>query len=229
MTVLPVPSSQPRAVIETAVEQTAEAIREAIREGRFVPGQRLVVADITRLFGVSAGPAREAISRLTGEGLIEVVPHRGATVRSFSNDQVREIFDLREVVEGLAARLAAVAVGRLGEHAVRIRDSLAEMHGILANRAIGFIEHNHRFHEMIYDIAGSRRMRDLAASLALPIYRLRYHHLMDPDYAAHSAREHDAIAAALLAGDGDAAEQKMRLHIRHSADAMIAALDKRRG
>lgn len=216
-------------VAETVVEQTAEAIRQAIREGRLVPGQRLVVADLTRQFQVSAGPAREAISRLTGEGLVEVVPHRGATVRLLSTEQVREIFEVREVVEGLAARLAAEAVGASDEAAGKVRDSIAEMHDILARRSPEYIEHNHRFHAMIYDLAGNVRARDVAAGLTLPIYRLRYHQLMDPAYAAVSAAEHTDIAEAILAGDGPRAEAAMRAHIRHSAGAMIDALGKRRG
>jgi DNA-binding GntR family transcriptional regulator len=210
---------------DTAVEATAEAIRTAIREGRFVPGQRLVVADITRSFGVSAGPAREAISRLTGEGLLEVITHRGAIVRSFSPVQIREIFQVREVVEGLAARLAAVTVAQSTEAADRVRASLAELRAVLANNGIGFLEHNHAFHEMIYDLARNTRVREIAASLILPVYRMRYHHLMSSDYAAISGAEHGRIAQALLTGDGETAEREMRAHIGHSAEAMVAAME----
>src|ERR1700716_1155716 len=92
---------------ETVVEHTISALRDAIRDGRVAPGQRLVVADITKMLGVSNGPVREAIRRLTGEGLVEITPHRGASVRKFTPDDVREIFQLREVIEGLAARLSA--------------------------------------------------------------------------------------------------------------------------
>ena len=214
---------------ETVVEQTVGAIREAIRHGRLVPGQRLVVSDLTRQFNVSAGPAREAISRLTGEGLVEVVPHRGATVRSLSIDEVRDIFVVREVVEGLAARLAAHAVTGSTENAAMVRASIAEMHDILKRRSSSFIDHNHRFHSMIYDLAGNARARDIAASLTTPIYQLRFHHLMESDYAVTSAGEHDVIANALLSGDGPGAEAAMRAHIRNSAAAMIEAIDKRRG
>lgn len=213
---------------ETVVEQTAEALREAIRHGRLVPGQRLVVADLTRQFQVSAGPAREVINRLIGEGVVEIVPHRGATVRTLSPDQVREIFEVREVIEGLAARLAAKAVGRSREGATLVRDSIAEMHRIVARQSPEYIEHNHRFHAMIYDLAGNARARAVAIGLTLPIYQLRYHRLMDTAYAAVSAAEHDVIAEAILAADGDAAEAAMRTHIRHSAEAMAEALGKTR-
>jgi DNA-binding GntR family transcriptional regulator len=212
---------------DTAVEATAEAIRTAIREGRFVPGQRLVVADITRSFGVSAGPAREAISRLTGEGLLEVITHRGAIVRSFSPAQIREIFQVREVVEGLAARLAASTVAQSAEAAELVHASVAELHAVLANNGVGFLEHNHAFHEMVYELARNTRVREIAASLILPVYRMRYHHLMASDYAAISGAEHGRIANALLAGDGDAAEREMRAHIGHSAEAMVAAMEAR--
>src|ERR1700716_154277 len=91
---------------ETVVEYTIGSLRNAIGEGRLAPGQRLVVADVTKMFGVSAGPVREAIRRLTGEGLVDITPHRGATVRQFSTGEVREIFEVREMIEGLAAKLA---------------------------------------------------------------------------------------------------------------------------
>src|SRR3982074_2617130 len=92
---------------ETVVEHTISALRDAIRDGRVAPGQRLVVADITKMLGVTNGPAREAIRRLTGEGLVEIIPHRGASVREFTSGGVYDISQFREVIEGLAARLAA--------------------------------------------------------------------------------------------------------------------------
>lgn len=90
----------------TVVDCAIHALREAIRTGKLEPGQRLIVADISRMLNVSGGPVREAIRRLTGEGLVQIVPHRGASVRKVSSSEIKELFELREAVEGLAARLA---------------------------------------------------------------------------------------------------------------------------
>jgi len=212
---------------ETVVEHTIASIREAIRDGRFTPGQRLVVAEVTKLFGVSAGPVREAVRRLTGEGLVEITPHRGATVREFKSRELREIFQLREVIEGLAARLAAEHV-TAGDNRDRLQASLTEMRLITAGRGDLYVEHNHAFHELIYLLAANERVRETAAQLTLPIYRLRYHHLMDPAYMRISAAEHELIADAILDGDAVRAERMMRSHIRNSGVALLEALDTSR-
>ena len=211
---------------QTVVEQTIAAMRERIRDGRYAQGQRLVVAEVTRALGVSAGPVREAIRRLTGEGLVEIEPHRGASVRAFRSRDIREIFQLREVIEGLAARLAAEHIGA-GEGRAALEASVAEMRRVLAEDGRGYIEYNHDFHELIYRLAGNDRVRETAAQLTLPIYQLRYHHLMDRSYARTSAAEHELIAEAIMEGDGPRAERMMRNHIRNSGEAMIEALGAR--
>lgn len=206
---------------ETVVEYTIDAIREAIRDGRYVEGQRLVVADVTRQFGVSNGPVREAIRRLTGEGLVEIIPHRGAAVRAFTRKDVREIFEVREVIEGLAARLAAERID-VGDARRRLLALQGEATG--ASAGGGYVDHNQAFHELIYDLAGNERVREQARQLTLPLYRRRTHYLMDPAYARTSALEHGLIVEAILEGDGAGAERAMRNHIRNSGVAMLEAM-----
>ena len=209
---------------ETVVEHTINAMRDAIRDGRFAPGQRLVVAEVTKKLGVSAGPVREAVRRLTGEGLVEITPHVGATVRQFGAKDVREIFQLREAVEGLAAKLAAEA----GETRRELAGMLEAARRLLAGGGEGYVGHNHDFHELIYRLAGNDRLREMAAQLTLPIYRLRFHYLMDPAYIRVSAQEHELIAEAILGGDGVRAERMMRNHIRNSGAALLEALEDSR-
>src|SRR5262249_54932236 len=97
---------------ETVVEHVIKSIRESVRQGRLAQGERLVVADLAKAFGVSVGPVREAIRRLAGEGLLEFTPHCGASVRAYTERDVREIFQVRGAIEGLAARLAAENIHR---------------------------------------------------------------------------------------------------------------------
>lgn len=209
----------------TVVDYTIDALREAIRSGRLVPGQRLVVADITAMFSVSAGPVREAIRRLTGEGLIEIIPHRGASVRQITLQDLKEIFELRSAVEGLAARLAA---GRVDAFRGELERLLAEMDRLaLAEDSEGFVANNTAFHDLIYRMAGNERVRTLASQLILPIYQLRLPHRMGLSALHLSHSDHKIIAAALLASDGDAAEAAMRRHIAHAGEGlkdMLASL-----
>lgn len=208
---------------ETVVEYTIGALRGAIKEGRFAPGQRLIVADVTRMFGVSAGPVREAIRRLTGEGLIDIVPHKGATVRQFGVQEVREIFELREMVEGLAARLAAAKIAQ-GDNRARLEACRLAMDSA-ARSTTGYVDHNHDLHDLIATLADNGKVREIASQLTLPIYRMRFHHLMDPTYIEGSRREHERVIAAILAGDEAEAEAAMRAHIRASGQAMVHTLE----
>ena len=84
-----------------------EAITDGVKDGRYAPGQRLVEADLTAELGVSRGPLREALGRLAAEGVLELEPYRGAVVRRLTREDVEDLFSVREVLEGEAARLAA--------------------------------------------------------------------------------------------------------------------------
>jgi DNA-binding GntR family transcriptional regulator len=208
---------------ETVVEYAISALREAIRDGRLAQGQRLVVADVTKMLGVSNGPVREAIRRLTGEGLVAIAPHRGASVRELTSRDVREIFEIREVLEGLAARLAAKHIATR-DYRRRLEATVEDMRRAVEDGP-KYVTHNQNFHELICEMAENERVREQSRQLTLPIYRFRYHYLMDPSYARTSAAEHDRIAEAILDGDEVRAERFMRSHVRNSGAAMLQALE----
>ena len=209
----------------TVVDYTIEVLRDAIRTGRFSPGQRLIVADIAREFSVSAGPVREAIRRLTGEGLVEIVPHRGASVRAIGVNDVREIYQLREAVEGIAARLAAEHVDRDGfrEEILAVQAEMDEI--VTLGRPDHFLDNNRRFHDLIYRMAGNERMQQLLLQLILPVYQLRLPHRMTVEDMHASYAGHQRIIAALLAGEAVTAEWAMRDHVAESGRGLIVALE----
>lgn len=209
----------------TVVDHTIEMLREAIRTRRYVPGQRLIVADITEEFAVSAGPVREAIRRLTGEGLIEIVPHRGASVRRISTNDVREIYQLREAIEGMAAGLAA----EYNDSADDMQELLAlkeEMTALVdANEGDLFLENNRRFHGLIYRMSRNTRIRELSLQLILPIYQLSLPNRMPIENMHQSYRAHMLIIDAIVAGNSAAAEKAMRDHVSESGAGLIATLE----
>lgn len=207
---------------ETIVEHIIRSIRDAIREGHLAQGQRLVVADISREFGTSAGPVREAIRRLTGEGLLEFTPHRGAAVRRFGERQVREIFQVREALEGYAARLAAENIGR-SDYRDRLAGCLARLRSTLGELA-PHTQAKQDFHDLLYEFSGNDVLRETATRLTSPLYRLHFNELMGLDRARESLREHEGIVEAILAGDGVRAERLMRTHLRNGAMAVSEVL-----
>lgn len=210
----------------TVVDYTIDALRDAIRSGRLAPGQRLVVADVTAMLGVSPGPVREAIRRLTGEGLVEITPHKGASVRSISIADVREIFELRQAIEGMAARLAAANIGT-DDWRGRLT-AVMEAMDVLATEedAAGFLANNQAYHDLIYGVAGNGRLAALASQLILPLYQLRLPYRMEISDLHHSHADHRRISAAILDGDGDAAETAMRDHVARSGVALVAAMER---
>ncbi len=209
---------------ETIVEHLIHAIREAIRHGRFVQGQRLVVADISRMFGVSVGPVREAIRRLTGEGLLEFTPHRGAAVRVFNERDVRETFQVREALEGYVAKLAADNIHR-ADYATRLMDCQRKLHETANAGVNGLSEARQTFHDLLYEIAGNAMLREAAMRVTFPVFRQQFNQLTGTTRAHQSLQEHDEMIAAILAGDGVRAERLMHAHLRNGAIAVCEALD----
>lgn len=209
---------------DTVVDYTIEALREAIRSGRLAQGQRLIVADITRMFSVSAGPVREAIRRLTGEGLIEIIPHRGASVREISREDMREIFELREAIEGLAASRAATRGNDPGYRA-QLKTLLHDADDIISeNEREKYLENNRKFHNLIYEMANNGRLNSLASQLILPVYQLRLPERMPASDMATSHMHHQAIAEAILACDQEAARAAMVAHLRWSGECLMVVV-----
>lgn len=195
-------------------------IRAAIREGALAPGLRLTEADLAARFGVSRTPVRQAIARLEAEGLLTHAPRRGLTVTAPDHAQVVELYVMREVLEGAAARLAA-------QHASETE--IAAMAELIAAEPAAFGDAralsrtNQRLHGLLYLAAHNRyllrSLEQLAATMALlPTL------LTQDGRAAAAHAEHRAILDALLARDGAAAEAAARAHARAAQRHRLAWL-----
>ena len=93
------------------VERIAAELKNCILDGRFAPGQRLISRDMVEQLGVRRGSLREAFRHPEADGLVDVIPNRGAVVRQLSASEIRQVFQIREALEGQAARLAAQNIG----------------------------------------------------------------------------------------------------------------------
>lgn len=207
---------------ESVVEQAVTQIRQKIRRGDLVPGQRLVVGDLTAELKVSAGPLREALTKLAGEGLVEVQPYRGAVVKSQSSADIAEIYELREMVEGLAARLAARAVAKNRTLMTPIK-AAADKGREYAKQGnyLGYGVANLEFHEAIYAASGNSRAIAIARQLSDQIDRLNNRRLARVHVLQQSAAEHDDIATAISDGDEALAERRMRKHVASSGKKVL--------
>ncbi|HJS31530.1 MAG TPA: GntR family transcriptional regulator [Alphaproteobacteria bacterium] len=203
---------------KTVVEATIEAIKSGIFEGRYAPGQRLIEADLTRELSVSRGPLREALGRLVADGLVDIEPYRGAIVSRPSRDDVANTLQLREVLEGLAARLAAERI-EIGDNRNRLmaeRDAIAKSD---AGREVAtFMSDNERFHGLVLELSGNPQLARLVSQMQLPTLQTAFFRMIDQKVRSNSLAQHGEILNAILAGDGNAAERAMRTHIARTSE-----------
>jgi len=213
---------QPR-LRQSAADRVAEALRDGIRGGRLVPGEHLTESDLTLEYGVSRGSVREAMHRLAGEGLLEVCLNRGAQVRRLTRAEVLDLCEVREVNEGLAARLAAERIDAPGARRAMtaLLDAVTAGTGGLDVLARG--RENRRFHESILRASGNLQLAEIWRFLETPLLMFVPAIRFATEDMQRSVRDHEAIARAILAGNADMAERAMRLHVR-AVTVLVAAL-----
>jgi DNA-binding GntR family transcriptional regulator len=196
-----------------------DKLRAAIVSGRLQPNERLVEAELTRSLGVGRSAVRTALARLEHEGLVAHERHRGARVRLVDEREAVEILETRAVLEGLAARQAAVHASESDLEVLRL--ILAEMRRRLdAGDLIGASDQNAQLHQRLLGIARHSTSSRLISSLKFQLVRFQYRTILLPGRSERSFAEHQAIVEAIAAGDPDAAEAAMRTHLSHVAEAL---------
>lgn len=215
---------QGNAAANVSSPDVATWLRERIRKGTLVPGQRLIEIDIIKATGASRSRVREALQRMEVEGLVSIEEFRGASVRSFTPDEIRQIYRTRMALEGLAAHDFALSpsIERKNELKRVQRDMNAlEKTGDHA----GFVRLNDEWHEVIIDGAENEYVRTFVARLRLPLYQLLFAAFYKPHRIDDANAGHRKITEAILAGDAVRAEQLMRDHIEEALGA-IAFLEE---
>jgi DNA-binding GntR family transcriptional regulator len=198
-------------------DRVVEAIVRGLRAGVYVPGQRLIEADLTRDLSVSRGPVREALKRLAAEGVISLTRHRGAYIHALSREEVNDSLVVLEVLTGLMARLAATRIGT-GENEAKMRKALDSL---LAFRASGggaaFLEERRRFYDTLIEIGGNHQLRRILPLMQIHLLRMQFQSYATPHDRDEQFAEYTAISKAVLAGDPAKAERVTRAHIRRTA------------
>jgi DNA-binding GntR family transcriptional regulator len=204
--------------VRTLADRALDRIETAIMKGDLAPGTKISEVLLAKTFGISRGPLREAIRRLEGRGLLEIIPHVGARVVTLSIDDVREVFDIREALEGMACRLAAE---RMTDDEIAAVDAVLERHSddaaLRAGEAYYQQPGDYDFHYRIAQGAKNRRIVELLCGEMYHLIRIyRYRSGAVPGRAPQAFDEHRKILAALQARDGALAETLMREHIRRA-------------
>jgi DNA-binding GntR family transcriptional regulator len=195
-----------------------ERLREAILAQDLRPGSLLLEKEVAERFGVSKTPAREALSLLCEEGLVQLLPRRGYVVQKLSIDEIRDTFDLRLILEGSAAQRAAI---HMSDSLLRALDTLAAHDcctSVQPSRdpASNVTQHSLDFHLLIAQGSGNLL---LAAAIEKLLRSSRRITLMGFTYG-----EHQGIVEALKARDPDRARRVMEDHVRSAMDAAIQSI-----
>jgi DNA-binding GntR family transcriptional regulator len=200
-----------------------QALQAAIVNGRLSPGTRLSVPALAAQLGVSRSPVREALTRLISDGLAVEVPHRGAVVANLAPADLLTVYELREVLEGLAARLAASRIESVGE--ARLRSALAD-HVAAADRddRPAATAADVAFHTGLREIAGNAELEKTLGDIQARI-RVAMRTTVVTEGPRPAIADHEKILDAVAAKDPKRAERCARAHIAR----LIGALRRQRG
>lgn len=202
-------------------EHSYETLRQAILDGTLAPGTPLREAEVAERIGVSRTPIREALRRLEVQGLAVRSPSGGVVVGEVSRQLIEEALELRKVLEGYCARLAAAII--TDDDAVRLEETISE-----AERAIGRgnWEHltalNDRFHDQILDLAGNRVLKRTIQALREQTPAFRAFALGPEQRQRGFVAEHRELVRALIAHDVERAERLAIEHQEHATELLLA-------
>lgn len=190
-----------------------------IRDGKLLPGDRMTETELAARLGISRTPVREAIRQLEGDGLVTHVPRVGATIRRLDHAEISELYDMRSVLEGTAARFAARAASEVE------LDELAAIHTQMKAAEGREIYHlNSAFHAALLNAARNRFLVKAVGAIHTTLLILGPSTLEQDERAASANDEHARVIAALRARDQDTAETAMRAHIEAAHRARLRQL-----
>lgn len=189
-----------------------QTLRQAILKGELEPGERLMEIQLAERLGVSRTPVREAIRKLELEGLVVMIPRKGAEVAGITEKNVRDVLEVRKALEELAVTLACQRMeesqfnqfdeqNHIFEEALKTGD-LAE----IAKQDIDF-------HEVIYLAAGNERLQQMLNNLREQMYRYRMEYIKEEQQRSKLVLEHQEIAEAIQNRDVERAKSAIRVHI----------------
>ena len=197
-----------------------ENLREAILEGNLKPGQRLMEVQLAEQLGVSRTPVREAIRKLELEGLVVMIPRKGAYVANMSLKDVIDVLEIRSSLEGLAASLSAE---RITDEDIKTLESIVEEfeQNVDESNVEALLKNDVEFHECIFKSTNNKKLHQLINSLWEQVYRFRVTYISDYDSTVNIIEEHKMILDAIKKGDSEMAKKYAMEHIEKAENFMI--------
>ena len=198
-------------------------LRQGILTGELKPGERLMEIHLADKLGVSRTPIREAIRMLELEGLVKMVPRRGAEVAKISEEDMRDVLEVRKVLESLATKLAC---GRITQEQKIMLTEAADnfVKATKSGNATAIAQADVKFHDVILNASGNKRLVQMVNNLAERIYRYRLEYVKDKNNYARLIEEHAHILENVIAGDEENATMYAEMHIDNQEKNMLSQL-----
>lgn len=204
-----------------------QTLRQAILRGELKPGERLMEIQLANKLGVSRTPIREAIRKLELEGLVLMIPRKGAEVAEITEKSLCDVLEVREALEILAVELACekITKGQVAD----LKDAAKSFEETLKSTDVTMIaEADVAFHDVIYEATDNKRLIQLLNNLREQMYRYRVEYLKKQETYPKVISEHQELIRKIEKGDKHAASEIIREHIDNQVDAVITTIRKKK-
>jgi len=202
-----------------------DTLREAIIVGELKPGERLMEVQLAERMGVSRTPVREAIRKLELEGLVEMLPRKGAHVADLSVKDIMDVLEVRATLDGLASSLSALRIN--DDEIKELRHLLDQFVGYVEKENLqGSIKKDVEFHDVIYRSSRNDKLIQISNNLREQIQRFRVIYIKDYSSTKELVREHNAILEAITGRDPEAAMRAAQIHIKNQEEAIIRSVKR---
>jgi DNA-binding GntR family transcriptional regulator len=204
-------------------EQVAQRLRQMLVEGRIAPGAKLNERELSELLKVSRTPLREAIKMLAAEGLVELLPNRGAIAVALNEADVLNTFEVMAGLEGMAGELAAQRI--TPEELAEVQAMQFEMMAAYTRRDLSaYYAINSRIHRAIAAAAKNPVLATVYAQVNARLQALRFRSNQDGEKWKRAVKEHEKMIDALGAHDGNAMREILQQHLRNKRDVVLEQL-----
>jgi DNA-binding GntR family transcriptional regulator len=202
-------------------EQVLEQLREAIVDMRLRPGQRLVERELVEQTGVSRTTIREVLRQLATEGLVETIPHKGMVVASVSRERAAELYEVRAVLEGMAARQFVERATDAHLRKLKKAFALIEQAGHEPVSVVSMLAAKNTFYDALFEGAANPTIQEIVQGLQARVTLLRRSSLVQPGRPAETVNEVRAIVDAIDRGDAELAAAASVHHVNQAAQIIL--------
>lgn len=197
-----------------------KTLRQAILTGDLKPGERLMEIHLANKLGVSRTPIREAIRKLELEGLVIMVPRRGAQVAQITEKSMSDVLEVRRALDELAVELACLRI--TDEEKEHLKEACLHFEKVVVTNDVREIaKADVAFHDIIFSSTGNARLTQMVNNLAEQMYRYRYEYIKDEKQHDMLVLEHRKIYESIVANDTDSAKEAIRIHIENQEKAIL--------